>query len=108
MFVISLAILCLLSVVAGAAGMLAIGLIVYLIAKAMRLIARAVRTYRPFWCWPMTSAYLFLLWSGDTLLTWFGVNSHAPPMPFVLFGLSLGLGLTLLEWRRTEGHGPKG
>jgi hypothetical protein len=108
MFVISLAILCLLGVVAGVAAMLAIGLIAYLIAFVIRLIARAVRTYRPFWSWPVTFAYLFLLWSADTLLARFGMNCRAYPLPFVGLGLGLGLGLTLWEQRRARVHGPAG
>jgi len=67
-----------------------------------------VKTYRPFWRWPMTFTYLFLLWSVDTLLTRFGMNSHVHPAPFVVFGLGLGLGMTLWEQRTIEGHGPAG
>ena len=36
------------------------------------------------------------------------LDPHTSPVPFVPFSLSLGLLLTLLKWRRTEGHGPAG
>jgi hypothetical protein len=50
-----------------------------------------------FWRWPTNVAYLIALWAVARLLTRLGDDLHAHPWPFLLFGLTLGLGLTLLE-----------
>jgi hypothetical protein len=69
------------------------------------LLARAARPrglsawYTSFWRWQTTVAYLAVLWVVDRLMTRLGVNLHAQPdqFQFVVFGLGLGLALTLLE-----------
>jgi hypothetical protein len=62
----------------------------------------------PFWRWQTILTYLIALLVVERLLSRLGADPHDQPLPFVLFGLSFGLLLCLMERRRTEGHGPKG
>ena len=62
-----------------------------------------------FWCWQAVSAYGVVLWMAKEALTYFGLDPHVEPVPFLVYGLSLGLGLTLWDRRRRcKGHGPRG
>jgi hypothetical protein len=62
-----------------------------------------------FWRCRTTITYVLVMWAVDRLLTRLGDDLHAHPGPFVLFGLTLGLGLTLLEWElRCEGARKQG
>jgi len=60
-----------------------------------------------FWGWPTALAYGFTLWAVYCLLTGAGMRPHAHPWLFILFGLSLGLGLTLLDQGSTYRSRPK-
>jgi hypothetical protein len=58
------------------------------------------------WRWPTTVTYVLALGGVDRLLTGAGLNPHTHPSPFVLFGLSLGLSLTLWEmWNAKQQRG---
>jgi hypothetical protein len=60
-----------------------------------------------FWRWSTTLTYLIVLLSVARLLTRLGVDPPGHPLPFVLFGLSLGLFLTLLERDMCRGGCPR-
>jgi len=61
-----------------------------------------------YWRWQTAVTYLAVLWVEYGSLTKVGMDPHTHPLLFVLFGLTLGLVLALLEWRRAAVHGPKG
>jgi hypothetical protein len=78
--------------------LVAVGWCVSLLFRCARSCYRRPRR-TSFWRWPTTCAYLLALWAAQEVLTDFGLNPHTHPLPFVLFGLSLGPALTLLERR---------
>jgi hypothetical protein len=63
-----------------------------------------------FWHWATTMTYLLVVWTVERLLIRVGGNLHTQPGPFILFGLSLGLALTILEWewdaKKQDSHTP--
>jgi len=53
-----------------------------------------------FWCWQAVASYLIVLLMAALVLTFVGLDPHGFPVPFLVYGLSLGLGLTLWDRRR--------
>lgn len=84
-------------------------LMAFSLAHDRAAIARAVRGQHEqpgeeepaFWCWQAVVAYLIVLWIAKEALTFFGFDPHREPVPFLIYGLGLGLGLTFLDkWYR--------
>ena len=77
--------------------LVAVGWCVSLLFRCARSCYRRPRR-TSFWRWPTTCAYLFGLVMIRHLMIWLGADpGRQHSGPFALFGLSLGLGLTLWE-----------
>ena len=59
----------------------------------------------PFWCWQTVAVYMVVLGIAGGILTLGDLAPHDHPIPFLVYGLSLGLGLTLWDRWRTRRHG---
>jgi hypothetical protein len=83
-------------------GMLSAGPVI-LISQFVRLRARRGRASGgdpAFWCWHTVAAYAVVLWIARGLLASADLDPHGYPVPFFVYGLSLGLGLTLWDRRQ--------
>jgi hypothetical protein len=54
----------------------------------------------PFWCWQAVVAYVVVLVIAARVLTFLAFDLHKYPVPFLVYALSLALGLTLWDRRK--------